>query len=310
MGKIKSTIENNFSLLLLIGFISGFFFSGVGDYLGDKADEIAIILTAVLIFLSCADIKPVTFLEIDIFQVGSFSLIRYTILPLILFYAAHHFFPQFSTGVLLLALMPAGVSVAALCSMARGNVVLGLSITILSSLLAPVLIFAVFSFLGHTISVDVWKLFLTLVFVVFVPVILYFGVVYKSKKMAPFVKKYSQASSVVILSFILFIVMATQKEYFLDNVDTALIAFFVMLGLFAIFYLFGFICSFFVQKKDRISYIFASGAMNNSLSVGLAFAYFDANVVLFIVMSEIVWSLYVGVMQWGFSKKIVHTKLF
>lgn len=299
MEKVKIIIENNLFLLLLFGCIAGFFLPGFGE----SVDEIVIFLTAVLIFLSCADIRPVSFLKVDIFQMASFSFIRYAFLPLVLFYAANYFFPQFSTGVLLLALMPAGVSVAALCSMTNANVALGLSLTILSSLIAPVVISGVFSFLGHEISVDVWMLFLTLVMVVFIPVILYFSVVYKTKTVAPLIKKYNKMSSVVILSFILLMVIANQKEEFLNHMDVVFVALLVMMGLFAIFYLFGFIFAAFVPKTHRVSYIFASGAMNNSLAVGLAFVYFDANVVLFIILSEIVFSLYIGVAQWGLSKK-------
>jgi predicted Na+-dependent transporter len=97
--------------------------------------------------------------------------------------------------------------------------------------------------------------------------------------------------------------MAAQKHEFLANADVMISAFFVMSILFGLFYLFGFLFSLAVKKEDKVSFIYSSGAMNNSLAVGLAFAYFDAQIILFIVLSEVVWSAYVAAAQWWFSKR-------
>lgn len=299
MKSIKTIIENNFSLLLLLGCIIGFFTPSFGQY----ADEIVIFLTAVLIFLSCADIKPSEFLKVDVFQIATFTLLRFSILPLFLFYVAYKTVPDYAVGILLMALMPAGVAVSSLCSMARANVALGLSLTIISSLLAPAFVPSVFSFLGQVVNVDILSLFITLVLVVFIPVLLYFFVFSKIEKINTSIKKYNKSSAVIILSLILVIVIASQKEEFLDNLDVIYIGLIIMSVLFGVFYLFGILFSLFVSKENRIPYILGSGAMNNSLAVGLAFAYFDARITLFIVLSEVVWSVYVALAQWIFSKQ-------
>ncbi len=299
MAEIKKMIEKNFSLLLLVGCVLGFFVPSFGQY----ADEIVIFLTAALIFLSCADIKPSEFLKVDIFQVSIFSLLRYAIFPLVLFSFSYNFLPEYSTGILLLSLMPAGVAVSSLCSMSGANVALGLSLTILSSMLVPAFVPGIFSFLGQVVEVDVFSLFLTLLLVVFFPVLLYFSVFSRIEKINNQVKKYNKSSAVIILSLILLIVVATQKEAFLENLGDVYMGLLVMLGLFSVLYLFGIIYSLFVPKNERVPYIFSSGAMNNSLAVGLSFAYFDPKVTLFIVLSEIVWSLYVAIGQWTLSKR-------
>ena len=171
MTGIKNFIENNFSLLLLVGFIAGFFTPSLGEI----SDEIVIFLIAVLIFLSCADINTKDFFNVDVFQIGLFTLLRFAVFPLVLFYLAYLLVPQYAIGVLLLSLMPAGMAVASLCSMSKApnSVPIGLSLTIISSLLAPFFIPAVYSFLGQTLEVDVLGLFITLSLVVFVPIILY-----------------------------------------------------------------------------------------------------------------------------------------
>lgn len=299
MGKIKTVIENNFSILLILGAISGFFLPSFGSY----SDEIVILFTAILIFMSCANIDPPDFLKIDVFQISLFTLVRYAIFPLVLFYVVHSFLPEYSIGILLLALMPAGVTVSAFCSMAGANVALGLSLTVISSLLAPFFIPGVFSFLGQVVSVDVWGLFLTLVCVVFVPIGLYFGVARRSKILEEKVRRYNKSTSIILLSLILLIVVATQKDEFLADIQSIYIGLIVMTAVIGLFYLVGIAYAYFVPKGQKIPYILASGAMNNSLAVGLAFAYFDARVTLFIVLSEIVWSAYVAITQWILSKR-------
>lgn len=298
MGVIKRAIEGNFSLLLLIGFILGFFVPSVGG----AADEVVIIFTACLVFFSCASIKTPDLLKVDVFQVAMFTLVRFAVLPLVLFYAANQFFPEYSVGVLLLALMPAGVAVSALCSMSGANVALGLSLTVISSLLAPAFVPGVFSFLGQVVNVDISGLFITLSLVVFLPIVLYFGVAARIKPVEGLVKKYNKSSSIVILALVLIIVVAAQKEEMLSSLDTVYVALAIMTGLFAIFYAFGALYSLLVPKGQRIPYIYSSGAMNNSLAVGLAFLYFSPQITLFIVLSEIVWSFYVALAQWLFPK--------
>lgn len=299
MAQIRKFIEGNFSLLLLLGVIIGFFVPKFGSF----ADELVIVLTAVLIFLSCADIKPVDFFKIDVFQVGIFVVLRFAVFPLVLFFLAYKFAPEYAVGILLLGLMPAGVAVASLCSMSHAKVVLGLGLTIISSLLAPAIIPAAFSFLGKFVEVDIFDLFLVLTGVVFLPVGLYFGLFNRSEKISGLIRKYNKAGSVLILSFILVIVIAAQKDALLNDVSTIVYGLIVMTIFFVVVYGFGFIYAMFMPKEDKVAYILSSGAMNNSLAVGLAFAYFDPTTSLFIVLSEIVWSVCVALAQWYFSKR-------
>lgn len=301
MARIKTLIESNFSLLLLVGFLLGFVVPSVGDV----ADEIAIVLTAVLIFLSCADIKPVDFLKIDVFEVALFSVLRFAAFPLVAFFIVKGMFPEFAVGTLLLLVMPAGVAVASLCSMAGAKVALGLSLTIVSSLLAPAFIPGIFAFVGQYVTVDIFKLFVTLVLVVFVPILLYFFGAAKVSKLDKVVKDYNKSAAVVILSIILTIVIAAQKSEFLDNLSLIFTGFWIMVVIIGACYVFGIIYSLFVEKESKVPYIISSGAMNNSLAVGIAFAYFDATTSLFIVLSEVVWSIYVALAQWIFSKRAV-----
>lgn len=296
---MKKFVEGNFSLMLLMGAILGFFLPSVGE----SADKIVIVLTAILIFISCSDIEPHDFLKTDIFQMGVFVLLRFIILPILLFAVFQKFFLEYSIGVLLLALMPAGVAVAALCSLSRANVVLGISLTIMTSFMAPFVIPAVFSFWGHEVNVDIVDLFFTLLLIVAVPIFSYFLILRRSKACHFFVKNNNKVFPTLILAVILAIVIASQKEALLADINIVYTGIVLMFVLFFIFYGFGVLYAHFMPPLDKVPYIYGSGAMNNSLAVGLAFAYFDSTTVIFIVLSEIVWTFYIAVAQYVFLKR-------
>lgn len=298
MEKITVFIENNFPLMVVLGAILGFIVPGLGDY----ADETVIVMTGILIFMSCADIKPVDFLSIDVFQMGLFTVLRFIVLPILLFYGVQLFYPQFAVGALLLALTPAGVAVAAICSMSNANVILGLSLTVITSLLAPVFIPGVFGFIGEQVSVDLLGLFLTLTLVVFFPILIYFGVFAKFETAKTQIKKYSKAVPVLVLSLIFMIVIASQRDKLFSDPDIIFHGLFVMTLLFLVFYLFGIVYSLFIPKGQRVPYILASGVMNNSLAIGLAFAYFDSVTIIFIILSELLWNISVALVTYGFAK--------
>ena len=89
----------------------------------------------------------------------------------------------------------------------------------------------------------------------------------------------------------------------LSNFSSVVYGLIFMTVLFAFYYAFGIVYSLFIKKANRVPYVYGSGAMNNSLAVGLAFICFDAKTSLFIVLSEIVCSFYVAAAQYYFSKQ-------
>ncbi|NQZ14318.1 MAG: hypothetical protein HRT94_05795 [Alphaproteobacteria bacterium] len=299
MVQIKTFIENNLSLLLFIGLLLGF----VVPDMGDIADEFVIFFTAGLIFLSCADAKPADFLKIDIFQSSLFTITRFAVFPLVGFFLVKSFYPEFATGTLLLLLMPAGMAVASLCSMSKANVALGLGLTVMSSLLAPAIIPGVFAFLGQYVNVDITKLFITLLLIIFVPVLMYFLLVKKVPAAGGYIQKYNKSSAVILMSLVLMIVIASIKDRILEAPNSVVLMLVVLFGVFGLCYALGIIFSFFVESEDKVPYIIGSGAMNNALAVGLAFAYFDETTTLFIVLSEISWCFYVALAQFVLSKR-------
>lgn len=299
MLKIKTFIENNFAFSLIIAVIAGLFLPGLGEH----SNNIIIVLIAALVFFSCPEIKRADLLSVDIFQVGLFSVIRFAVFPIVLFYITQEIVPQYAEGILLLALMPAAIAVASLCSISGGKVALGLSLTIISSILVPVFVPSIFSFLGRFVEVNTVGLFITLMSVVFVPFIIYFGLVVRVRPVKSWVVRNTKFMPIIIMSLVLFVVVASNKEQFLSNINVLFEGGVVMTVTFFLFYLFGIVFSFFVPEEQRSTYIFASGATNNGLAIGLAFLYFSTPTVFFVVISELVWCIYVAVFQQYFVRQ-------
>lgn len=299
MTQIRTLIENNFGWMLILGGLLGFVVPSLGDF----ANYVIILLIAGLVYFACPSIKRDELLEVDIFQVGLFTLIRYAIFPIVLYFIAYSFIPDYAIGVLLLSLMPAAMAVASLSMISGGIASLGIAITVISSFLTPVIVPAMFSFLGYQVDVNEFALFFTLAFVVFAPFIIFFFGAGRIKAHKKWVLETGKASSIIIMALILLVVVSSYKETLLSNPAMLLEGSIVMFILFFVFYAFGFVFSKFVPQEQRPAYVYSSGAMNNGLAIGLSFIYFSPETTFFIVISEVVWCFYVAASQYYFTRR-------
>jgi BASS family bile acid:Na+ symporter len=278
-------IENNFNAVIAIAFVVGMFAPGL-----DLVPVSAVIaMTGILIFFACSKIRPEDFLAFDAFHVGVFSIVRFLLFPIALYYVSLPVVPDLAPGVLLLSLMPAGVAVSALCAISGGNVALGLSLTLITSVLAPVLVPAAFTFVGEGVNINVWDLFMTLLLIVMIPVLVYFLGAIRVRPVRQWVEQNTRFFSVLLLALIMGLVVAQKRDVLLDDPMFVLSSIGILGVLFTLYYLFGFLVSFKADRPRQIAVTYASGAINNALAITLAYVYFPAKVALFMVLSEIVW---------------------
>lgn len=296
---MKAWIENNFGWVLILGGLIGFAVPSIGD----SANYIIILLVASLVYFACPSVKCEELLNVDIFQIGVFSLLRYAIFPIVLYYIALMIVPDYAIGVLLLSLMPAAMAVASLSMISGGRPSLAIAITVISSFLVPAIVPAMFAFLGHQVDVNEFALFFTLAFVVFAPFAMYFYGLGRIKAHRNWVKDKGKAGSIIGVALILLVVVSSYKQTLLSNPSPLLEGTIIMTVLFALYYAFGFIFSSFMPKDQEVAYVYSSGAINNGLAIGLSFIYFSPETTFFIVISEIVWCVYVAATQWYFTRK-------
>lgn len=290
---VRSFAEKHFNWILMSAFLIGMVAPGL-----DKVPSAIIVYgTGAIIFLACARISLKELESVDIFTIGGFSLVRFILIPFVVYFAVAMTFPDLAIGSFLLALMPAGVAVAVLTAITAGNVALGLSLTIISSLLAPFVVPSAFAMMGHMVQIDLFDMFKSLVVMVFLPIGLYFGLARPIKPVKAAIQSNGKFLSIVIMVFLTSVIVAQKREVFLEDPWFVLESLIVLSVLFFVFYASAWILAFKAREAERIAYTYGSGAMNNNLGIALAYLYFDAKTALFLILSEVVWVLAMSTFQ-------------
>ncbi len=289
---MKSLIENNLNSILVISVIAGLFLPGLERV---SNDVVTFLLALIVLFLS-SKIAFFELKEINIKAVLLFYLFRFIVLPIILFYVAEWFMPKYSIAILLLSLMPVGITTPMLVAQAKGNITFALTLTIVTSLIAPFMIPVVFSLMGYSESIEINGLFTTLFIIIIIPMALQLSLVSLKKEIKPFFSSNSSFVSISLLGIIIAIVVSKQREVFLNDTYELLIVALVLLSLFFLYYLLGW---FYPMKRNQSEYIicnsFSSGAINTALGINLALLYFSTDTLFFMVISEFVWVISIPV---------------
>lgn len=288
LNSLKHLIENHFNSVMLLGLLAGLFLPGLPDLPG-----YAVIITmSVIIFFSCA---KVSLTELKFFNLKAslfFYILRFLCFPVLLYYAALPFFPDYALGILLLALMPVGVGASAIANIARANASLALSYTVITHLLAPLAVPAViFLVAGMSIEIDIASLARTLSLCIFLPAAIYFLIVRRSAPAKAWVKRESHFFSVLLLGIMGAQVVALQREYFFTNPGQILLCVILSGALYVSFYGAGWLAARLAGEADRTIFSLCSGVNNISLSISLAVLYFSPATALFTVGGEVSWIL-------------------
>lgn len=292
-ASIRTFAETHFNWILLSAFLIGMIAPGLDRI----PTDFVVYGTGAIIFLACSRISMKELESVDIFTIGGFTLARFILIPFVIYFAVMLVFPDLAIGSFLLALMPAGVAVAVLTSITAGNVALGLSLTIVSSLLAPAVVPSAFAMLGHMLQIDLLDMFKTLVMMVFLPIALYFGLARPITPVKNIVRENGKFFSIIIMVVLTSVIVAQKRTVFFEDPIFVFESILVLSVLFFIFYVSAWGLAFRSALPERIAYTYGSGAMNNNLGIALAYIYFDAKTTLFLVLSEIVWVLAMSTFQ-------------
>lgn len=290
---IRTFAETHFNWILMSAFLIGMVAPGL-----DKVPpEFIVYGTGAIIFLACARISIKELEAVDIFTIGGFSLVRFIMLPFVVYFAAMLVVPDLAIGSFLLALMPAGVAVAVLTAITAGNVALGLSLTIVSSLLAPFVVPSAFAMLGHMIHIDLFDMFKALVMMVFFPIGLYFGLARPIKPVKKAIRDNGKFISIILMVSLTAVIVAQKRDVFFEDPWFVFESLAVLSALFFVFYASAWVLAFKAGDAERIAYTYGSGAMNNNLGIALAYLYFDGKTAIFLILSEVIWVLAMSTFQ-------------
>jgi predicted Na+-dependent transporter len=213
------------------------------------------------------------------------------IIPLLFFFLIKFFDARLALGILLLTSMPAGVSSPALTDILKGNVTLAMSIAIVTQLVAPFTVPFVF-WLIDVKGLEINKLLILkdISILVFVPLLLAQVI----KKYFPVAINKSQhlftSANVFLLFAFVYIAISSQKDIILGNPLNLVWKTAVLYLVFIILHFIGYLIGYKENKEDKIALSVTSAYMNNGLAIVLASAYFGADILVLMVLSELPWN--------------------
>lgn len=287
--RLRIFLEQRVGLLLLAGFALGLSVPGL-EKIPVASLQVAV---AFSIFCACARVEAKAFRTVSPKRLIRLYLIRFLFLPTLLFVMAQGMMPSYADGIFLLSVAPSGISSPGLTMLFGGNVVLAIALLILSTLLSPLIIPALFTLIaGGDISIAATALFQTLALLVFVPIGSDRVVAALLPELRGIVRHWAAALSVLVMSFICVVVAATQRDFVLQRSGELLLMLPLVSLLYVIYYIVGWIALGRHETiTNRLTAMLCSGANNGALAIGLATTHFPPTTVLFAVLSEVPWTL-------------------
>jgi predicted Na+-dependent transporter len=281
-------VRSNFGLILLISALIGLIIPNPGKY----APTSILILLFIIIFSSFFqfEMKWETNRK-ELLKSLIFVILRYVILPLIIFYILNPFSSFLAFSLYFLALIPAGTSSPVVGHMLGGNYNLSILILVISNFLITITIPLMAPMLSNSsFSIDSWSLFRTLIFTIVLPFFVHLPL-RKSIRFVNFTKKYLSIVVVICLAVIFSIIIARNKTVLLNKLEIALpylsIAFFFL----SFLYLSGWLFFRSLKIPDQISGSIASGLNNIGLAVSLSTLYLSTQVTILYIYGEFAWVL-------------------
>lgn len=293
-------INRFFSVILLVACFIGMFVPSFGES------------TAIIVILSLAFIIFSSFFQINLsFQAlvadlrisVQFILVRFVLLPVVIFLLLNRFSSLSALIVLLTLLLPAAVSSPAFAMLFGGKPDLSLKILLFTSFLSILTIpFILRLLLGANAEVPVGNLLLTLLWTIVLPFMLHLPL-RKIKAVRIIMLSNNSLFTLIGLSVLGIVVVAKNKATIIEN--PGLIGIFTVASvlLYTLMYIFGYLFLPIGDPGFRRTFSISSGANNIGLGVTITALYFQGEVNVFFIIAQIMWVLIlIPVRKWLLKK--------
>lgn len=287
--KITRLIEKHFWLVLVAGILLGLWCPVPFNV----PPVLPKILLGMMLFLAFLKIDALDVLE----KLKNFRLMIYIAsvymlaIPIVFYFSARIFDAELAVGILLLTSMPAGVSAPVLTDIARGNISLSMSLTIVSQLLAPFTVPLLFWIVDvNSLTISKLLILKDIAILVFVPMIISQIV----KRYLPRTIKNTQhlftSANVFLLFSFVYIAISSQRNVILENPAGLIWKIAVLYLVFILLHVIGYMICPNENKENRIAIAIGSAYMNNGMAIVLAVSYFKPEILVLMVLSEIPWN--------------------
>ncbi len=294
-------IEDNFSLILALGFIFGMavprFFSLFNPY-------ILIFLMAVMFFsILKIDVGELLGTIANPLYVIYLSCIVLFVVPVACYGIASIIMPEISAATLIACALPTAVSSTSITILLKGNANIALVVTVLTALVVPFTLPALVELL---IGVETSASYLDMVVMLAEVVILPFFLALAAKRAMPRAigrtKRYYPTLNVFFLFFVIAGPVAKNASLIYDNLgDTVeILAFFFFIMVLR--HLLGWYASSWRPFEDRIASTTVIAYSNIGLGIGFAYDFFSPFIVLVVVLYEVIWNIMPVPFQYAVKK--------
>jgi BASS family bile acid:Na+ symporter len=294
-------INRFFSVILLGACLTGMFIPSFGES------------TAIVVIVSLALIIFSSFFQINLsfqslmtdFKISlQFIIIRFVLLPVVLFLIIDQFDSLSALIVLLILLLPAGVSSPAFTVLFGGKADMSLKILLFTSFISIITIpFILRLLLGAEAEVPVGNLLLTLLWTIVIPFLVHLPL-RKFKSVRNVMLEYNSLFTLVCLCVLGITVTAKNKSTILENPGLIGIYAVVSFLMYAVMYILGYM---FIPKGDhgiRKTLAVSSGANNIGLGVTITTLFFAGKMNVYFIISQILWVLVlIPVRHWLLKKQ-------
>jgi predicted Na+-dependent transporter len=279
-------IHRYFGLLLLLSCLIGMMVPSFGD------------ITPRLVMIALAFIVFCSFFQID-FSTGAlaadfklsfqFWLIRFIIIPVVVFLILKWFSEFFAVLMLLMFLLPAAVSSPSFTILFGGKPDLSLKILIYSSFLSVLSIPLIMGLLpGSLVKVNAGQLLMTMVYTIILPFLVHLPL-RKVSVVRNTIGRYNALFTLLGLGVIFIAATARNKPAILGNPVLVGLYAVIALLLYFILYLTGYLLMPTKSRRERLTMSISSGANNIGLGVTITALFFPGNMNVFFIVAQLAW---------------------
>lgn len=303
---LNSLCSKYVSLIVLLGVITGLSF----ELFGKITDFSLSVILFIELFIACFKINPVDFVSIRVIPSLAFVICRYIILSCMLFYLGSLFSATWALALLLLTLLPAGVSSPGFAGIFEANVALAISFTLVSSALSPFYLpFALEFLAGANVKIDSTQMLLVVFLLVVVPTVLH--VPFRRLKV---LTRFMQDQNALLLMPLVWVTIAIPVSRFRDliisNMKQSLLLIIAFVGLYCFYVFFAYMFARKQNWKNIKTFAISSCVHNVTLGVVLSFLYLPESVSVLIVFANIGLSIVIGLLKGVLNNNRFSTRAF
>jgi len=155
---------------------------------------------------------------------------HYTIMPLVGFGVAHlfNFPPEIAAGIILIGCCPSGLASNVMCYLAKANLALSVSVTAISTILAPFLTPLLMKLLGGSyVSIDFWAMVWDITKIVILPIVAGLAFHYLVRGKMKWLDKAMPFVSMIGIGLVLVVITANGRDNLLKIGGLLMIATFI-----------------------------------------------------------------------------------